>query len=292
MAEQPFQRIGLVGLGLIGGSFALAAKARWPDVELHAHDPDEAALQWAVAHGSITLAASIDQLAAASELIVIAAPLAHFKTIMATLGRSLGNLSRHDTVVIDLASTKVSTLNEAQQSLGSALPRFVGCHPIAGSEQSGARYARADLFLNKPVVLTPRSDTRADALQAVKDVWQALGARVVTMDAKQHDELLAYLSHAPHLLAFVYMLRANTLSGEQLDLAGSGFRDFTRIAGSNPELWADILLDNHAAVIELLEHQRQDIAHMVQLLSHRQREPLVKALSAARDIRASLANSA
>jgi prephenate dehydrogenase len=288
VAEQHFNNIGLVGLGLMGGSFALAAQACWPGVAVHGYDPSEVAQQWARANGSITLHASVAELALVTELIVIAAPLRQFPGIMAALLQSLGNLPRSDTIIIDLASTKASTLRHAQQSLGDLLPRFVACHPIAGSEQSGARHASAELFRDKPVVLTPDASTSAHALQSVKGLWHALGARVVTMGAEQHDELLAYLSHAPHLLAFVYMLQSRTLSDEQLALAGSGFRDFTRIAGSNPELWADILLDNRGAVIELLERQRQGMQELEQLLSHQQREPLIKVLSVARDKRASL----
>lgn len=288
VAEQQFNSIGLVGLGLMGGSFALAVKARWPGVAVHAYDPSKTAQQWALANGSITLHGGIEELAAACELLVIAAPLGQFQDIMTALGHSLGAASRSQAIVIDLASTKARTLVHAQQFLGDALPRFVACHPIAGSEQSGAGHALADLFCDKPVVLTPGPDTSAHALQSVKDMWQALGARIVTMGAEQHDELFAYLSHAPHLLAFVYMLQSRTLSDEQLALAGSGFRDFTRIAGSNPELWADILLDNRAAVMQLLERQRQGIQEMAELLSQQQREPLVKALGAARDKRAGL----
>ena len=301
VAEPPFKSIGLVGLGLIGGSFALAAKARWPDIELHAFDPLEAAREWAVTYGAVSLAADIDQLAASSDLIVIAAPLIQFPSIMSALGRSLGQSpgesqaqsvgkpARRDTVVIDLASTKSSTLQQAQDALGARFASFVACHPISGSEQSGALHARADLFQGRPLVITPHADTSPVALQSVMSLWQALGARVVTMDARRHDELFAYLSHAPHALAFSYMLCATTLEDRELALAGGGFRDFTRIAGSNPELWADILLDNRDAVIEVLKLQRLGIAQMEQLLGDRAREPLLRLLSEARGKRAGLA---
>jgi prephenate dehydrogenase len=285
LAEQPFRSIGLIGLGLMGGSFALAVQARWPGLTLAAYDPSLKARQWALANGSIRPAASIEELAALSELLVIAAPLEQFEGIMGTLSQAL----RADSVIIDLASTKASALAYAAHFLGPLLPRFVACHPIAGSELSGAQHARADLFRDKPVVLTPLATTADDALGAVQNLWQALGARLVLMQAERHDALFAYLSHAPHLLAFVYMLQAEALSEDELALAGSGFRDFTRIAGSNPELWAGILLDNRAAVIELLQQQRLGIARMEELLDKQQREPLVKALSVARERRAGLA---
>jgi prephenate dehydrogenase len=139
------------------------------------------------------------------------------------------------------------------------------------------------------VVATPLASTSKHALETVTGVWQSLGAQLVTMQAEQHDKLFAYLSHAPHLLAFVYMLQGQALSDQDLSLAGSGFRDFTRIAASNPELWADILLDNRVAVLDLLDQQRQGIAHMQELLRTQQRAPLVDALRMARDRRARVA---
>jgi len=154
-------------------------------------------------------------------------------------------------VITDAGSTKSNVVEAARVTLGPRVVDFVPGHPIAGSEQSGPGAARADLFQGKKVVLTPQSDTRADALATVTALWQAAGAQVETLDAALHDRVFAAVSHLPHLAAFALVDElAQRADGETFfRFAASGFRDFTRIAGSSPEMWRDIALANSGALL-------------------------------------------
>jgi len=284
--ERTFQRIALIGLGLIGGSLALAVRKATPLCILTAYDPAPASMPWARHHG-IEVAASVAEAVVAADLVVLAAPLSAFHDLF----EELSSVLLEDALVIDLASTKNTALQLASSWLDEAIARYIPCHPIAGSERSGAGHARADLFSGRPVILTPDDRASPAALARVRSWWQMLGCKTVEMSAPEHDRLFAYLSHAPHLIAFAYMAEANALglSGQDLALAGPGFLDFTRIAGGSPELWADILLDNRAFVGALLQRQKKRLEVLGQLLGRADREELVEALTEARDLRAGLA---
>jgi prephenate dehydrogenase len=174
----------------------------------------------------------------------------------------LGQLAPYLTpgaIVTDVGSTKADVIAAARAALGARSSGFVAGHPIAGSEQSGPAAARADLFRDRRVVLTPEADTDPAALEAVRALWQACGAQVETLDAAQHDRIFAAVSHLPHLAAFALVdeLARRADGDTYFHFAASGFRDFTRIAGSSPEMWRDVALANRDALIaELDAYQR------------------------------------
>jgi prephenate dehydrogenase len=264
--EFDIRRAAVIGVGLIGGSFALALRKAYPDVVVVGFDPNPAALSVALSHHAIDhAAAGCAEAIAAAELIFIATPVGVISDVFAAVAPSLGT----DALVVDGCSTKESPVAAARLQLGGALSRYVPSHPIAGSERRGLGAARADLFRDRPVVLTPLSDTSSDALSRVSAMWRALGAVPHEMTPNAHDELFAYLSHAPHLLAFAWMDLASANPGfsQALELAGSGFRDFTRIAASDPSLWTEIVLDNRAAIEPLLAQHVESLNRLRLALS-------------------------
>jgi prephenate dehydrogenase len=252
LAERSIKTIALIGAGLIGGSLALAVRRSIPSIALSIYDPAPEARRWVEQAGMLIKAtSSLEAALADADLIVVATPVGAFASILSAIRDAAGN----DAVIIDVASTKVSVLEMAQRHLGPVATRFVGCHPIAGSERTGATNGRASLFDGRPVVLCPDGSSSIEAVRSVWSFWQQLGARPIEMPAAEHDRLFAYLSHVPHLLAFAYMkaARSTGIVAKELDLAGPGFRDFTRIAAGDPALWSEILLDNRAAVVDVLD---------------------------------------
>jgi prephenate dehydrogenase len=190
-------------------------------------------------------------------------------------------------IVTDAGSTKANVVAAARAVLGERFIDFVPGHPIAGSERSGPGAARADLYRGKRVVLTPQADTRADALATVRALWEAAGAQVETLDAVQHDRVFAAVSHLPHLAAFALVdeLAQRADSDTYFRFAASGFRDFTRIAGSNPEMWRDIALANREAVLAELDAYLAALQSLRQAVAGDDADALLKLFSRARNAR-------
>ncbi len=233
----------------MGASVALAARARGDDVV--GFDPDPDALAAAVARGAVAAAASHDEAVAGAELVVVAAPIAHLPSaVTAALGAA------GDATVIDVGSTKASVVAAAAGS-----PRFVGSHPICGSETRGADNASASLFEGATWFLTPVTQTDPDRYRTVHGFVTDVGATPVAIDPDAHDRLVALTSHVPHVLANVVANQtgaARVEGHEPLAHAGGSLRDMTRIAGANPRIWVDIFLDNAERVrAELAEHRRR-----------------------------------
>ncbi len=222
---------------------------------------------------------------AGADVILIAAPVAQTSGILA---RIKPHLNSH-TVITDAGSTKSDVLACAQTILAEQFNQFVGGHPIAGAEKSGVTAARADLFVGKNVVLTPTANTQAEAVARVTEFWQACGAKVSSMPAQAHDEIFASVSHLPHLLAFALVdeLAARANAAELFGFAASGFRDFTRIAGSHPEMWRDISLANKDALLKELAAYQDELARLKTLLQNQDSAGLEALFS-----RASLARNA
>jgi prephenate dehydrogenase len=240
----------VVGVGLIGGSFALALKSRGVVGEVVGVGRTRSNLDEALAAGVIDRAVLRDgrwvpELADA-DIVLLATPVGEFPALLAAMPGALAPSA----VVTDGGSTKQDVVAAARAHLGAALPRFVPAHPIAGTEQSGARSAFPTLFEGRHAVLTPLPETDATALARVRTLWEACGADVVTLDAPTHDRILGAVSHLPHFLAAAYVaeLAVRPESGELFRLAGSGFRDFTRIAAASPAMWHDIGLANRDAL--------------------------------------------
>ena len=243
-----FERLGLIGCGLIGGSFALALRRAGLVRHIVGYSPSPATTERARALGVIDAAAP-SALAAVrdADLVLLAIPVSASEAVFNAIRPALGA----DTLLMDVGSTKADVIEAARRSLGERLPGFVPAHPIAGKEVAGVEHAEAALFSGCRVVLTPIDATLPAHTQQATQLWRALGAQVVTMSAEAHDSAFAAVSHLPHLLAFAY---ANGIAGQPqgarfLELAGSGFRDFSRIAGSDPAIWRDILLANRSQLL-------------------------------------------
>ncbi len=240
----------VLGVGLIGGSFALALKARGVVGEVVGVGRSRGNLDEAVATGVIDRAVLRDgpwvRELGDADIVLLATPVGEFPALLAALPGTLAE----GAVVTDGGSTKQDVVAAARAHLGAALPRFVPAHPIAGTEQSGAGAAFATLFEGRHAVLTPLPETDATALARVRTLWEACGADVVTLDAPTHDRILGAVSHLPHFLAAAYVaeLAVRPESGELFGLAGSGFRDFTRIAAASPAMWHDIGIANRDAL--------------------------------------------
>ncbi|MEE4108016.1 MAG: prephenate dehydrogenase/arogenate dehydrogenase family protein [Halieaceae bacterium] len=252
MSEQTSApRVGIVGLGLIGGSLALALRDAGSAGAVLAWDPADAVLEAGLQGGVIdTAAASLEALLDGVDVVVLAAPTV---ACAGLLERILARGGAYHCVT-DVASVK-GPLVEAAARLGAAARRFVPGHPIAGSERSGVGAARADLFRDHRVILTPDAATDAEALGVVRALWRSAGAEVTTMGVEEHDAVLAATSHLPHVLAFA-LVDALARAPSRDDIfryAAGGFRDFTRIASSDPVMWRDVALANRDALLAALD---------------------------------------
>ena len=240
----------VVGVGLIGGSFALALKGRGAVGEVVGVGRSRANLDDALARGVVDRAVPRDgdwtRELRDADVVLVATPVGEFPALFGEIGTSLSP----DAVITDGGSTKQDVVAAARAHLGAALPRFVPAHPIAGTEHSGAKAAFASLFQGRQVVLTPMPETGQAAKARVRALWQSCGANVVELDAGTHDRTLAAVSHLPHFLAAAYVadLAVRSDARQLFALAGSGFRDFTRIAASSPAMWRDIGLANRDAL--------------------------------------------
>ena len=250
-------KLALIGVGMIGGSAALAWRAAAAVTQVTGFDLDADALARAKAMKVIdTAAPSVAAAVTGADLILLAVPVGATAAVLA----QIADLPPHS-VVTDVGSTKADVIAAAQARSaagGFLFRRFVPAHPIAGRERPGIDAADAELFRNRFVITTPCGDTDPGALAIVERLWLSCGARVERMDALEHDRIFAAVSHLPHLLAFTLVARiASEPDGERkLGFAGGGFRDFTRIAAGSPVMWRDIALANRSALAEELRGYR------------------------------------
>lgn len=244
----------IVGLGLIGGSLAAALRQGGFNQTIIACDPDNGEVQRGIEMGLIDAGGScLAELAPQASMIVLAVPVLAMESVMRELAETLIDFSA--VVITDVGSTKAAIRDCARQVFGHLPSTLVLGHPIAGSEKSGVAAANPRLYADHKVILTPEANVDADALKRTRQLWQACGAEVIEMDVERHDQVLARTSHLPHLLAFSLV---DTLArqDQRLDIfryAAGGFRDFTRIAGSDPVMWRDIFIANREAVLASLD---------------------------------------
>jgi len=267
LKNQVLKKLVIFGVGLIGGSVASALKKAGSSAEIVGVGRSSESLQTAIDLNVIDTATSnIAEALLHADIVLIAAPVAQTPLILNAIKPHL----HADTVVTDAGSTKSDVLACAKEILGEQFAQFVGGHPIAGAEKSGVTAATADLYLNKNVVLTPTHNTNQNAVQRVRELWQNCGANVTEMPAETHDGIFAAVSHLPHLLAFALVDDiASRANAEQLfGFAASGFRDFTRIAGSHPEMWRDISLANKAALLNEITAYQDELSRLKQMLVH------------------------
>lgn len=274
-----FERIAVIGLGLIGGSVAKAARARRvaKTVVGVTRSRETAALareQEVVDEVALLAAAGVR----GAELVVLATPVFAMAEVLAAAVPGLGE----GAIVTDVGSVK-GPLAETLPGLLPAGVHYVGAHPMAGSHRSGLAHARADLLEGAACVLTPGPDAPASVVERVEAFWTALGARVLLRDPAAHDREVAWVSHAPHALAFAYASALAEAPRGAVALRGGGFRDFTRIASSDPELWADILVQNRKAVTAPLLAVAERLSALLQLLEAGDADAVQAFFTAARD---------
>jgi prephenate dehydrogenase len=247
-----FKKIAIFGVGLIGGSFALALKKAGAVEHIVGVGRTQATLQRALDLGIVdAITTSVSEALQGADLVLIAAPVAQTEAILAALRPHL----QPGTVVTDAGSTKSDVVAAARRALGDKIAQFVPGHPIAGRESNGPDAALADLYVGKKVVLAPLPENVADDIERVASAWRQCGAVMHQLTPEKHDGVFAAVSHLPHLLA--YALVDDIAKKPHADLlfqyAASGFRDFTRIAGSSPEMWRDISLANQTALLTELD---------------------------------------
>ena len=277
------QKLVIFGVGLIGGSFALALKKANFVNEIVGVGRSAENLEFALTQGIIDKAAADSRSALAdADLVLLAMPLGQLGGVIS----QIAPLLMPHTVVTDTASTKEKVITLAQQHL-KHIRNFVPGHPIAGAEKSGATAARADLFHDKKTILTPLTDTALEAIALVTRAWQACGAQVSTLSPQAHDELLAAVSHLPHVLAFALVdyIASRADAPQLFTLAAGGFRDFTRIAASNPEMWRDICLANRDALLAEMDAYRGQLSRIRTALSDGDGDALLEVFSRSRAAR-------
>ncbi len=277
-------RICIIGTGLIGGSLALALKQVNYCAEIIGAGRTEATLKKAVELGVIDrYHVSMEKAVAEADIVVVAVPLgsmhAVFKDIVAGL--------KDSAIVTDAGSAKQSVIMDAAKSLAGHFEQFVPGHPIAGTERSGVSAAFKELYQKRRVILTPTDKTSPQAVEQITAMWQAAGAEVECMSAEHHDLVLAGTSHLPHLLAFGLVDCLNNLEdvGEVFRFAAGGFRDFTRIASSDPVMWRDICLSNKEAVMAMMRRYRDEMDSMYRSLEAGDGEALKEIFERAKKVR-------
>jgi prephenate dehydrogenase len=247
-----FNQLGLIGCGLMGGSFALALKKAGLVRRVVGYSKSPSTVEKARRLGVIDVAAESALLAVSgSDIVIIAVPVAATEATF----KAIRHLVDPGVLVMDVGSTKRDVVDAARRVLKERLPSFVPAHPIAGREVAGIEHADAALYQGRKVILTPLSQTDPVLVQKATDVWAGIGCQVLKMSPENHDAAFAAVSHLPHLVAFAYLNAMNQQPAgkEFLSLAGPGFRDFSRIAASDPNVWRDILLSNREEILKQSE---------------------------------------
>lgn len=262
-----FEQLGLIGCGLMGGSFALALKRAGLVKRVVGYSKSPSTTERARQMGVIDVEAPSALLAVSgADLVLLAVPVSATEATF----KAIRHLITKDTLVMDVGSTKRDVVDTARRVLKDQVGIFVPAHPIAGKELSGVEHADADLYTGRQVILTPIERTLTVQLDKAQKVWTALGCNVTLMSPEAHDAAYAAVSHLPHMIAFALM---NAIKGQQqsddfLSLAGPGFRDFTRIAASDPQMWRDVLLSNREEILAQSKQFQRALHALEQSLSH------------------------
>jgi prephenate dehydrogenase len=274
------KRLAVIGVGLIGGSFALGLKKAKAVSHVVGVGRNAANLKVAMERGILdSIAPDTATAARDADLVLVAAPVGQYERIFADLANSKA-------LITDAGSTKRDVIAAARKTLGKRIARFVPGHPIAGAEKSGAAAASAELFRSRRVVLTPLKENANADVSLVETAWSTCGAKVSRMDAEEHDAVLAAVSHLPHLLAFalVHEVAGRKNSAELFSFAAGGFRDFTRIASSHPEMWRDICVANRDRLLDEVKRFSSKLDQVRNLLDNPEKlEKLFAEARAARD---------
>ena len=258
-------RLCIIGVGLIGGSLALSLKKAGGCQHIVGVSRDVKNLEKAKQLGVIDeFETDLAKAVVDADVIVIAVPVGDMESVFSAIKDNVSN----NAVITDVGSTKASVITAAEKAFGQLPARFVPAHPIAGTEKTGVEAAFEGLFSQRRVILTPVETTDKEAIGVVQTMWESIGAEVTSMDQKHHDEVLAATSHLPHVLAYSLV---DTLSrmeehSEIFQYAAGGFRDFTRIASSDPAMWHDICLANSAAMLKMINAFSDDLSRLAQAI--------------------------
>jgi prephenate dehydrogenase len=278
------RKLAIIGVGLIGGSFALAVRRAGFAGPTAGFDRDSAALERAAAlHAIDEIAESVSEAVRGADLVVVAVPVRAIGPVLHDVGLAL----EPNAVVTDVGSTKAEVVDIARHELRERFKRFVPGHPIAGREASGIEAATHDLFRGARVVLTPVAETDVKATDFVRSAWEAAGARVSTLAADDHDRVFAAVSHLPHFLSFALVseIASRPDAADLFAFAAGGFRDFTRIAASSPEMWRDIALQNRSALLAELDRYGVRLAVFRELIEKGDGPALERLMAEARSAR-------
>ena len=278
------ERLCVIGVGLIGGSLARAVREAGFCQEVVGAGRNPQNLQTAVDLGVIDrYETDPGKAVAGADMVLVSVPLGAMAAVFAAIN---GHLAEH-AVLTDAGSAKGGVIEAVRQAFGSLPAAFVPGHPIAGTEQSGVEASFASLYRGRRVILTPLPETDSHALDRVREMWEAAGAEVTEMDPVHHDAVLAATSHLPHVLAYALVESLASLSddGEVFKYAAGGFRDFTRIASSDPVMWRDICLANGDAIQLMIEHFVADLQELTTALEHRDGQQLLNIFSSAKAAR-------
>lgn len=279
-----FERVAVIGVGLIGGSFSSALKERKLCGHVVGVGRGAANLQVALERGVIdSIAADAAAAARNADLILISTPVAQFAAVFEQVKDNL----KPGALLTDAGSTKRDVVAAARAALGAKISQFVPGHPIAGAEHSGAAAANPALFRGRRVIVAPLAENRAQDIEAVAGLWSATGARVSRMTPEEHDQVFAAVSHLPHLLAFALVsdVSRRPNSVQLFGYAAGGFRDFTRIASSNPEMWRDICVANSDQLLKEISLFSGELEKIRKFLESRDAASLEKLFAEARAAR-------
>lgn len=282
--QPAFGKIVLFGAGLIGGSFALALKKAGAVGEVVGFGRSTSTLEQAQQLGILDrIGADVATEVSDADIVLLATPVGQMAELMERIAPHLGA----GTLVTDGGSTKGDVVAAVRANMGDKVAQFVPAHPIAGAEKSGAAAAMADLYVGKKVVLTPLPENSPASVARIRRAWETCGANVVELTAAQHDAVFAAVSHLPHLLSFalVHDIAQRDERDLLLSFAASGFRDFTRIAASSPEMWRDICLANREALLTELERYQRELATLHAALAAADAPQLEAVFSQARAVR-------
>jgi prephenate dehydrogenase len=286
-----FEQLGLIGCGLMGGSFALAMKRAGLVKRVVGYSKSPSTTDRARQLGVIDVEAPSALLAVSgADIVLVAVPVAATEATF----KAIKHLVTPQMLVMDVGSTKRDVVDAARRALREQVGAFVPAHPIAGREVSGVEYADADLYSGKQVILTPIERTLTAQLQRAEEVWKALGCQVLKMSPEAHDAAFAAVSHLPHLIAFALIngIASQEHGQDYLSMAGPGFRDFTRIAASDPKVWRDILMSNREELLAQSKTFQRTLQAMEQLINSGDGEALEGLIEHASQTRADWAAAA
>jgi prephenate dehydrogenase len=280
-------RLAIIGVGLIGSSLALALKQAGKVGEVVGFGRNRDNLQTGIDLGVLDrFEDSIAATVAAADMVVVAVPLGAMQSVFAELATSV----RANAIITDVGSSKRSVVDAAQAELGPLMARFVPGHPIAGAEKSGVEAGYAELYQGRRVILTPSPETDADAVASVDAMWRDCGASIEYLGIEHHDKVLAATSHLPHMLAYALVHHLSNLNEHEeiFRYSAGGFRDFTRIASSDPVMWRDVCLANSKPLVELIEQYQQELDRVAVAIRTNDGDELLRLFGRAKSERDSL----